>query len=482
MLVFSMNTFEDIMDYVQDNLVGNDIRSEKYREQIGRNKYHRWFAYDVTMNHLRHYMVLRRHGVALTPEYLNNKDGPRWALYPDVMELVDEYDDVRVVADKDVDEYVFPPEMDRIGVVCTKSVPISDRRIEYVNTIDIYSNNIRLETFLRRLPNLIHLHCEDSLWSLREPTMHNHSITITNLTIKYLSVINIGLEFHRGLRVDYLRYMAYNDHNTRLNIRELEHDDIYYLDRHSTLAISRYVVGQVWWPRLEHMGGLLRVDGILAQSQYAQMFPMLTSACIYSNGSNVKAAQRMPDLVCLEIHQFTQMEQDALPTSLKNVRVLHIVHTLPYSSMNYRIGRWNLPKVCRILSFRHGSYVGGFECNFDLSKFVKLRHLMILYDDHYMSWIESQKVPESLMVGYNGAILSDLVLQRGLKLPANHYLNAYTRTDRSYTLSKFSTFLENPLLSHYPHIFDRLKLAYYNQVRAIILTRPDRLSDVDRYI
>ena len=80
----------------------------------------------------------------------------------------------------------------------------------------------------------------------------------------------------------------------------------------------------------------------------------------------------------------------SMPSKLKHIRTLHLSFPpAPYNNINVKMGRWNLPDTCNILSMYTKYSINEFNVNFDLAKFRNLKYLMTKYhEDIVNTWIQ----------------------------------------------------------------------------------------------
>lgn len=401
MIAFPLTVLESLMDVVEDMFVaGNDLPAI-YRQQVADNPYNRWFAYDVARNHLRVYrryfdgirtqFTTRPQSVSgRNPDirvnldtfvYLNNIDGPRRALYPDVMEFLSEMDNIYLFTNTRIDTPI--PDIvggETAGIVISGSYPRLDG-VEYIDRIDDSIDNYQLQHLIDRAKDLRHLHMD-----LIDFYHFPDGPTIFAPHLKYLSVTRFlswkGLEFS-DTNLDYLR----TDHGLP-GLERMIHHNIKYVDVESSIILpGRY-------PDLMHLGSEPSTDLINSISRRSEDFPQLTSL----RATYPRRFEAFPNLIHLSMSRVTS--RNRMPMTLRHVRTLDISYHRGVKS-RITLGSWNLPQTCTVLSVRVTELSDDHSLTTDinLSDFNDLVALMVPGVPGVIRWLKDQQIPDDLLVG-----------------------------------------------------------------------------------
>ena len=439
-LLFSMETFKSLMDQVDElfMMTQSDPQtlSQLYLDQIRENPYSRWFAYDVVRNHLRYYREYRKFNISL----LDNSRGARWAFYPAVMVMIDQLiadEYIKVVSYTEYKDDPIYINSESIGIVVrydqidylNSMEGDDDGKLEYLDlrvgnasTIDVPRVRIRLTNQLYPLLSHIHLQFKGEV---------NVEVILSGPTIKYLSVhsgllpVNshniIELLVNDNVQLDYLNAYWYSKmmldiHRQGQYIEELLNRHMRYIDIRTTGTTMREIICDLFrdqsprvveqnpedWPRLTHLGfrylsaayesfqiNTDRSYTLAAIKNYIKFLPQLTSLDIPLLNSHASIVNQLADqLVCLGLNYVSRDTNNiVLPTRLKHIRTLDL--SLPTPEPNMKIGRWNLPKTCSLLSMYCVHDVIEFT-NFDLRKFKHIKYMIGNYSDSVEdSWLSS---------------------------------------------------------------------------------------------
>ena len=450
-LLFSMETFGSLMDQVDElfMMTQSDPQSlsQLYLDQIKENPYSRWFAYDVVRNHLKHYGQYMKSNIL----FMDNHAGDRWAFYPAVMAMIDQLitdERIRIVSFAKYKDDSIWINSESIGIVAEydheidylNSMGDGDSKLEYLDLRVGKSSNIeessrvRLRLTNQLYPLLTHIHLQ------LECAMDAVAI-ISGPRIKYLSIdngplrifsckIDLLLFVNDNVQLDYLNVRWYSSVIIAIRYRGedyrpiegLVNRQIRYVDIQSPDSTLSNIVHHIFdglseqdmepldpreWPRLTHLGfrrlGLgmrhkfvqydtKRCNILATMKNYINFLPHLTSLDVPLMNSHVSIVNKLSDqLVSLGLNYILKgVNNITLPTQLKHIRTLHIF--IPMSSrasqINIKIGRWNLPKTCSLVSMYFMLSIKEFNNNFDLTKFKHLKYLMSGYFDNLEdSWI-----------------------------------------------------------------------------------------------
>ena len=434
-LLFSMETFDLLMDWVDELLVMTqsdpNTLPQLYLDQIREDSYSRWFAYDVTRNHLRYYQDYRSYNI----EFMDNKRGPRWALYPEVMVLIDRLMDDGSIAQIDPREYkqsLMYINSDSVGLVgdYQKSMEGNDAKLEYLDIRIRDSGELMLNLQDHLFPRLTHLHM--LVGSSAEPR-----VFIRGPMIKFLSSNTDHIQTHDKLintylrpsdvQLDYLQiyhgvpgemniitstYHVDRGDSGYSNLEYLIDPDMKYLDiatpgrPYRTLRDIMEIMDGPQRSQLNHLGfdivvtdadyydkhRSLSVNTFAELNKYIDRLSKLTSLSVPVLNSHMTNINRLSNqLVHLELHYVNYIKSAmSMPSKLKHIRTLHLSFpTAPYNNINVKMGRWNLPDTCNILSMYTKYSINEFNVNFDLVKFRNLKYLMTKYhEDIVNTWIQ----------------------------------------------------------------------------------------------
>ena len=420
-----MNTFGSLMDYVDEELMmaqsNPHTLSRLYLSQIRENPYSRWFVYDVTRNHLRYLLECRNYNI----EFMNNRRGPRWAFYPAIMTMIDQLIADGYISIVSLEEYQDDPiyfNSESIGLISYYENSMKDDdKLEY---LDIRIEDRWQVALNLTHPNLIHLHI-----LLGDGIDLNVSISES---IKYLS-FNVDPSLLRGrfnvkLRapnVNLIYLQIYHCISGDVNIvgedselsmfESLINPYIKYIDI-ATLGYPYRTIREIrrrlfdihdgqQWPQLSHFGfkiiptgneyydqyKSLSINTFTELSKYLVRFHKLTSLSVPVLNSHMSGVNRLSEqLVHLELHYVRYIYSAILmPSRLKHIRTLHLSFpTSQENHINFKMGRWNLPDTCNILSFYTEYCINTFNTNFDLLNFKNLKYLMVKYHENVTNiWI-----------------------------------------------------------------------------------------------
>ena len=439
-LLFSMETFESLMDQVDElfMMTQSDPQtlSQVYLDQIRENPYSRWFAYDVVCNHLRYYGEYQKYNVLL----LDNRRGARWAFYPAVMAIIDQ-----LVADGHIGIVPFGSYQDdplwinsqAIGIVSeydheTEYLDLredGDSKLEYLDLRVRKSNNVEIPRISIRLMNrlyplLAHIHlqfeCEmDAAVILSGPMIKYLSVD-NGPSPKYYDDVNILLIVNDSVQLDYLSARWYNKVMPSIHRRgevcyleKLINRHMRYIDIRTTSITLTEIAHRLFespedveqnpqeWPQLAHLGFKYlsktfkftqsctgRNYTLAAIKDYMRFLPQLTSLDVPLMNSHASSVNTLTDqLVSLGLNYVSiSTDNIALPTRLKHIRTLDL--SLTTLRPNMKIGRWNLPKTCTLVSMYCIYAILEFNNNFPLETFTNLKYLMSRYFNNIEgSWL-----------------------------------------------------------------------------------------------
>ena len=447
-----METFDTLMDQVDEMFMMTQsdpqTLSQLYLDQIKEDPYSRWFAYDVTRNHLKYYRSYQKYNVSL----LDNSRGARWAFYPAVMAMIDQLiadggiNIVSVGAYRDDPIYI---NSESIGIVAgyddetydLKLTGGDDSKLEYLDLRIETARNVERALIVFRLTNqsyplLTHVH-------LQFERKMDIEVTLSGPRIKYLSVDNGLLPAHDrdiylrlfvddNIQLDYLnahwhskKILNIHHQGREHYIERLVNRHTRYIDIHTMSTTMIDIIRRLFgydspaaiqrrdpqeWPRLTHLGfrylltyyepvqiSTDTTDTLAATKDYMKFLPQLTSLDVPLFNSHVPIVNKLADkLVCLGLNYINRdANKIVLPTRLKHIRTLHLY--LPNTYTNVSIGRWNLSKTCSLLSIYFLLPRRQFNNNFHLITFVNLKYVICRYFDD---------IEDSLL---SGALLRDVV-------------------------------------------------------------------------
>lgn len=388
-VVFSMTAFVDIMDYVQDQFIGYGLELPvRYVNDVVADPMSRFFAYDVTVNHLAK-LVMKRDLDTLT--YLDNYRGPSYALYPNVVDYISDHPEVRVV-DRCVE---VPVEWQEIGIVTNDTIPESvknDPRLVYVHLRYVDYDHVDSET--EPLWNrLKHLHVD--VLNEGAPTMLSK---IASDTLEYFGVMSAAVSYQEYdlRRVPNLKYLKLNkvgvgESPVAVGLSSLRR--LLYLDLSEVGAHSADGRGTALFDVIPNGYNLIHlgVDVAMIQS-IADVCPNITSLRI----DNVVQG-RLGSLSQLVYLDYSRGERDVINVPdrdrLRHLKVLHMGHRLGGRYDQQFFSDWNLNETCTILSIRtHEQWPIDDDVgvrDLDVTRFVALKVLMLSYSHFLLDHAES---------------------------------------------------------------------------------------------
>lgn len=466
MLVFPISILEQLMDYVQEIYVDGDL-PEVYTRQVQDDPWHRWFAYDVARNHLRMYQwyfdsvrvpyVSRLQSVSGTnPDvtvdldvfvYLNNRNGPEMALYPDVMYHLSTLEGLYVLTNPNV-RSISIPGADRIGMIGSQFA-LESEGIVYLDIIDSTMTNTRIQYVINNIDTLEHLHMDLLEF---DDFVDIGSIDIPN--IKYLSItrskLSKLLSFSQS-NLDYFRIDQYSSEHLQLS--DYIHEAIGYVHIQATGYTWKNLLPLQEYPRLSHLGLMLSSNTGRYRSNLnmiadnASVFPALTSIHLPCNSNNMRRFENFPNLIHLSMDRITVTPDGPLPTSLKYIKTLNIVYHDQLQS-RLLLKSWNIPSTSTIISISRTSSNpnDSFTTDMDLSQFTELVALMIPGIPTFINWLEYQIIPDDLLVGINEPQLTTELLSRYNDLLGELYYSNIRKSVSHMTLDQIRELITMPLV------------------------------------
>lgn len=417
MIVFNMDVFHDTLDYVQETILGMDDEDE-------------YFAYDVTMNHLAH---CRRKSDCIG--YLDNRRGPRWAIYPSIMDQLMDNDDIHYVPDNKVDDYEAPSEWINVGVIFHRWIEWMDPRLVYFHGLDIHI------TRFPELPLVPHLHVELDF------TLISHSVDVRSYVVqipdhvRFLSLSNhnhFADPIDRTLTLEFnsLEYIRIFD--SGLNIQVSGGSNIEHI-RYLSMYQIPSSVAPTMFNSLQHLGGNIHnPQDWLKAHQYT-----LRSLSITSNTSNILSLAST-ELRYNLLHVNTE---DAMNIHLPNIRTIHC------SALNVTPS-----DTCRILSLTSQDS----NENYDGINIVMLRYSGTFNVHSYRTLYNMDNSDYTLSI--SGIPITDESIHHSI---SNN--DVYINFEDDINLESIREHMMNMKVHRIPHLMYSLKRRYTRYMSRLII-------------
>lgn len=431
-MLLTRKQFNSIQDYVGQKYLNN-----------------RWWCYDVTINHLIHYVD--NYTRALKRTLFDNCDGPKYALYLDILEFIDDLK----VSQEHLDNTRENHEMSWRSSKCLEASGDHTSVLVAVDGIpglpfDVYDEIevlILTDTLLtEELFDVLNSDMFPALQELHIESRYKYSDGVQRLILRIPSLERLGL-YHRNtqmiileledmIRLKYLnipRLTAHDSFGTR-SIR-LEFD-LNNFDQLEYLSLNSTVLNIEQCDRLEHLG--------LASCDIWRYPSQLKSLEL---GSYTDYSMIPQGLEYLSISVKSPSDLNHLPSSIK---VLHVEFKddIVFKDEPY----WNNIEQLKILSL-HLSYTSKVQIlEFNLNKLKDLQVFMVDHNIRMMKWI--QRIRSSDINKFQGTIGISYVIADDMSISINDPPRIFQSTilsnpdheDRLRHLLRRSYILSRPLL------------------------------------
>lgn len=465
-LVFTMKALEDVMDYVHYTYIQPDdvpYLPPKYQAEIDRDPMLRFFAYDVATNNM-----LEKVDGGSRRSMLNNMDGARNALYPDVVKFIDEHEDIRLVT---TTELVYTELEGSLGVI-TKNVTSV---VEALNDVDMDLLDIE---FLSLIDTPIKI--------LKEIARGSYIKGIKHLHLQYLRIYG-GVEEMAEGEID----IAIELPLTHLSVNNYQYLHTYF---YPTVTDTLMYLRHRW---ITYPGVVTTVPGMLHNLRYLQyertynyipdeyMSNVANLLHLSVSTATDDEIARSPNLVSLE-YANRNIDRPILPENLLvlDVEVIHSpvqVYPIEESLDDARYLRvldidarrtlnlsdTNLVNTCTILSITDGfNYIRTdlFEL-MNLEDFNALKVLMFSYQDNILT--DFSGVHDDVLVGISSVLTLDPDIIRAISAT-----NVYFTINPSYgsmeDFTELLTLLRDPAIIQVPQAFKSISnhLTYLSDAEA----------------
>lgn len=427
-LIFTRDAFDDVLDYVQEKFIGIPDRST-----IDRSEW--FFAYDVTSTHLRRYH--RHRGRLQNMVWLNNDEGPRNALYPDVMQFIVDHENIRLTESDYMDDMEGS-----LGVICYSRLPSQMDRVYY-----LYFTAIHMVRLLDMLDTNQLDHVECLSINLRwDPNIDRFTTTYSirsnvmkNLYIRVDMGLNIRLDFR--LRIPYLEYLRVESREgMEVYVSGVDWSpNIRYLDETLDTPIRRYIN----FPnqRLLHYGSNIYFDLLTLLTH----FPSLTSIRLsesYNESDETRHAMNR-----LSIVEIPRLDGDILDDIIVNLPLLRVLHIDKLDRPIYPGSQ------CRLLSLT--------TRRFDPSSLLSFPNMNTMMLSRYMPRLLNvlPDIPDDVSIGIDGVPIDLHTIETLLELGVYIHLTDRGLDDRSLN---YTDILKSPQVRSRRLLFNTI-LRFYEE-------------------